>query len=74
MRTDVCQWINPGPEQFARMNTVFQPFWVGRYQCAGKALAMTQLKMVTAAVVQKYAFHFKEGWTIERVMVIHRSN
>ncbi|KAI5784457.1 cytochrome P450 [Pyronema domesticum] len=62
------RWINPGPEQFARMNTVFQPFWVGRYQCAGKALAMTQLKMVTAAVVQKYAFHFKEGWTIERAM------
>ncbi|KAF8243151.1 cytochrome P450 [Wilcoxina mikolae CBS 423.85] len=62
------RWIDPNPEELARMNAAFHPFWVGRYQCAGKVLAMTQLKIVTTAVVKRYSFCLKEGLTAEKAM------
>jgi cytochrome P450 len=38
------------------MQAVFHPFWLGRYSCAGKSLAMTQLRTVTAAIVRRFEF------------------
>jgi cytochrome P450 len=38
------------------MRAVFHPFWLGRHGCAGKSLAIIQLKTVTAAVVRRFEF------------------
>lgn len=54
------------------MQEVFQPFWLGRYQCAGKALAYAQMRIVIATIVQRYSFRFKHGWSLARVRLCRR--
>lgn len=49
------------------MQDSFNPFWLGRYQCAGKALAYAQMRIVIAAIVLRYSFRFKDGWSLARV-------
>ncbi|KAI0544498.1 benzoate 4-monooxygenase cytochrome P450 [Xylaria curta] len=39
----------------------FSPFGVGRRSCAGKRLAMTQLKLVVASLLKKYHITFLSG-------------
>lgn len=50
------RWLDSSPEELAKMKAVFHPFWLGRYGCAGKPLAMVQLRDVAAAVVRRFEF------------------
>jgi cytochrome P450 len=44
-----------------RDKRAFVPFAQGRYNCIGKTLAMSELRFVTALLVQKYDVCFAEG-------------
>ncbi|KAI1322478.1 benzoate 4-monooxygenase cytochrome P450 [Xylariaceae sp. FL0255] len=39
----------------------FAPFGIGRYGCVGKAIAMTQLRLVIACLLSKYNISFAPG-------------
>ena len=51
---DSRQWLESTPGKLAQMKAVFQPFWIGRYQCVGKPLALAELHSVGAAVARRF--------------------
>ena len=52
-----------------KMETVFFPFWMGRYRCVGERLAMLQLRLVISQILGRFRIEFADGWDEERVCV-----
>ncbi|KAI0706673.1 high nitrogen upregulated cytochrome P450 monooxygenase 2 [Earliella scabrosa] len=48
--------------EFVHNEVAFIPFSYGPMNCAGKYLAMMEMRMVVCAFVQKFDFKLREGW------------
>lgn len=47
--------------EMIRDKRAFQPFGLGRRQCVGKNLALTQIRLLTAALLLKFKVSFAPG-------------
>ncbi|GAM34617.1 cytochrome P450 [Talaromyces pinophilus] len=53
--------------EMVRIRAAFAPFGSGHRQCAGKHLALVQLRLVISSIVQKYILEFPPGFDAESV-------
>ncbi|PIL25572.1 cytochrome P450 [Ganoderma sinense ZZ0214-1] len=53
---------NKGKAAFVHNEQAFLPFSVGPMNCPGKALAMQEMRMVVAALVQRFRMRLRDGW------------
>ena len=63
----IIQWIESSTAQMEKMNTVFYPFWLGRYRCVGEGLAMVQLRLVVSKVLERFKIKLAYTWGIDKV-------
>ncbi|EAW15346.1 cytochrome P450 [Aspergillus clavatus NRRL 1] len=54
--------------EMVRNRAAFAPFGTGHHSCLGRALAMNDMRLVTARLVQKYNFRFPPGDKGEAVL------
>jgi cytochrome P450 len=54
--------INPGPYEY-------MPFSVGPHMCAGKALALMEMKVVLAMIIQRFRLELSAGTSVDRHML-----
>ncbi|KAL5511175.1 hypothetical protein ACEPAH_4390 [Sanghuangporus vaninii] len=56
------RWLESKGEKFTTDVSAFIPFAVGRANCAGKNLALMEMRMVVATIVQRFDMKFAEGY------------
>lgn len=64
----LSQNVDNGEKQrtYITSQDAFIPFSTGPMNCAGKALAYIEMRMVLAMLVQKFDLCKKDGWNAER--------
>ena len=60
-----CQYSPRGVE-FVHNEVAFTPFSHGPMYCAGKNLALLEMRMVVCALVQRFEVRLEEGWDLRR--------
>lgn len=73
------RWLKDTKGEFVTNQDAFIPFSFGPANCAGKNLALVEMRMVIALLVQRYDMRFAEGFdprawedTLEDVLVMKR--
>lgn len=56
------RWLTEDAKQREIMNTAHIPFSYGPTQCAGKYLAILEMRMVICSLIQKFEFSFDKNW------------
>ena len=56
------RWLDENDSRYKTNTTAFLPFSAGAASCVGKNLALLELRMVVAALVQKFDIKFAEGY------------
>ena len=56
------RWLSTGDGKFTTNLSAFIPFSVGFANCVGKNLALMEMRMVVAAIVQRFDIEFAEGY------------
>ena len=56
------RWLDENDSRYKTDTAAFIPFSSGPANCAGKNLALLELRMVVAALVQKFDIRFAEGY------------
>lgn len=54
----------PDPKTFTHHESAFIPFSHGPMNCAGKHLALLELRMVVCALLQRFRIRLEEGWDL----------
>jgi len=62
------RWYQSDERTLTDMKAFFYPFWLGSFACAGKELALMQLRAVTAKLVRHFDFELAEGYGIEQAL------
>lgn len=58
----IAEGLQDSPEKLVHNVNAFVPFSFGPSNCVGKNLALQELRMVIANIVQKVDLRFAEGW------------
>ncbi|KAL5489841.1 hypothetical protein ACEPAI_4673 [Sanghuangporus weigelae] len=56
------RWLDLDNNKFTTNAAAFIPFSAGRANCVGKNLALMEMRMVVATIVQKFDMRFAEGY------------
>ena len=56
------RWLDASSGKFATDRSAFIPFASGHANCVGKNLAWMEMRMVVAAIVQRFDMKFAEGY------------
>ncbi|OCB86788.1 cytochrome P450 [Sanghuangporus baumii] len=56
------RWLDLDNKKFTTNVAAFIPFSAGRANCVGKSLALMEIRMVVATIVQRFDMEFAEGY------------
>jgi cytochrome P450 len=59
------RWLTSAVDVPIHNASAFMPFSIGPANCAGKAMALQELRMVVCAIVQRFDLRFADGYRVE---------